>query len=411
MGGRATALQPAVPSCVSQAPCAEGARQDVSPPRPPPPPAGAAPAPLPSPPGGCKAPGGPATKPRRLVPAGFAPIPLGEPPPRSPSHGEGVGQGLREPEVDPGGELRRFGAASGQGAARARPVWGCKRGGSGFADTSGRGFGVTRLRLCPAWGARRRSGSPSPSPDGPAAPGGAAGCEPGPAPLAGLRLPPAGRGQQHQAAGSNFVPGLEKGTNALGLRDRPAARPAAVLLAPPLQPGGGGQRGRLAAPRCSALVCLPLLPPSSSCWCCSFLPHSSSKRLEETVRNRGSTRRLAAATAWLLRTAPAPLHLCNSPPAAGLTGVEEAGHRERKAGAWELQLGSARKPSRIKEEEVKLLVPPKPEVPARPHFAGDIRSSAQEKARACNQGVLVALGSGRVTRVDSFPSYPLCPFY
>lgn len=57
MGGRATALQPAVPSCVSQAPCAEGARQDVSPPRPPPPPAGAAPAPLPSPPGGCKAPG------------------------------------------------------------------------------------------------------------------------------------------------------------------------------------------------------------------------------------------------------------------------------------------------------------------------------------------------------------------
>lgn len=32
MGGRATALQPAVPSRVSQAPCAEGARQDVSPP-------------------------------------------------------------------------------------------------------------------------------------------------------------------------------------------------------------------------------------------------------------------------------------------------------------------------------------------------------------------------------------------
>lgn len=89
--------------------------------------------------------------------------------------------------------------------------------------------------------------------------------------------------------------------------------------------------------------------------------------------------------------------------------MEEAGHRGRKAGAWELQLGSARKPLRIKEEEVKLLVPPKPEVPARPHFAGDIKSSAQEKARACNQGVLVALGSGRVTGVDSFPFYPLCP--
>lgn len=73
--------------------------------------------------------------------------------------------------------------------------------------------------------------------------------------------------------------------------------------------------------------------------------------------------------------------------------MEEAGHRERKAGAWELQLGSARKPSRIKEEEIKLPVPPKPEVPARPHFAGDIRSSAQGKARDCNQGLLVALGS------------------
>lgn len=169
------------------------------------------------------------------------------------------GQGLREPEEDPGGELRRFGAASGQGAARARPVWGCKRGGSGFADTSGRGFGVTRLRLCPAWGARRRSGSPSPSPDGPAAPGGAAGCEPGPAPLAGLRLPPAGRGQQHQAAGSNFsVPGLEKGTNALGLRDRPAARPAAVLLAPP----PAAWRGRPARAARSPQVLCPRLPPT-----------------------------------------------------------------------------------------------------------------------------------------------------
>lgn len=254
MGGRATALQPAVPSRVSQAPRAEGDRQDVSPPRPPPHPAGAAPAPLPSPPGGCKVPGGRRPNPDgsslRALPQFLSGSRLLAPPARG-----GVGQGLREPEVDPGGELRRFGAASGQGNARARPVWGCKRGGSGFAAASGRGFGVTRLRLCPPWGARRRSGSPSPSPDGPAAPGGAAGCEPGPAPLAGLRLPPAGCGQQHRAAGSNFsVPGLEKGTNALGVRDRSAARPTAGLIAPP-----AAWRGRTAR---SPQVLCPRLPPT-----------------------------------------------------------------------------------------------------------------------------------------------------
>lgn len=93
MGGRATALQPAVPSCVSQAPCAEGARQDVSPPAATATPRRGSPGSAPVPSRGLQGAGGPATKPRRLVPAGFAPIPLGEPPPRSPSHGEGVVRG------------------------------------------------------------------------------------------------------------------------------------------------------------------------------------------------------------------------------------------------------------------------------------------------------------------------------
>lgn len=72
---------------------------------------------------------------------------------------------------------------------------------------------------------------------------------------------------------------------------------------------GSRQQGWLSAPRCSSLFFLPLLPLSSSCWCCSFLPHSRSKRLEETVRNTGSSYKLTDATAWFLSRASSSFDL------------------------------------------------------------------------------------------------------
>lgn len=53
-------------------------------------------------------------------------------------------------------------------------------------------------------------------------------------------------------------------------------------------PGGLWRRrypAWLPAPRCTFLF---YLPPPSSCWCCSFLPHSHVERLEEMARSRRS---------------------------------------------------------------------------------------------------------------------------
>lgn len=113
-----------------------------------------------------------------------------------------------------------------------------------------------------------------------------------------------------------------KGERCGGLYPTATAHTTTCSSAPLMLPLGGEQkhswrglrkkadrRGWLSAPRCSSLFFLPLLPLSSSCWCCSFLPHSRSKRLEETVRNRGSSYKLTDATAWFLSRAPSSFDL------------------------------------------------------------------------------------------------------
>lgn len=174
MGGRATALQPAVPSRVSQAPRAEGDRQDVSPPRPPPHPAGAAPAPLPSPPGGCKVPGGRRPNPDgsslRALPQFLSGSRLLAPP--APGRGWSGAEGARG---GPRGRAEAFRGSLRAGERPCSPRLGLQAGGLRLCSRLRKGLWGHPAAALPPLGGEAAERQPQPQPRRPRSPGGSSG--------------------------------------------------------------------------------------------------------------------------------------------------------------------------------------------------------------------------------------------